>query len=289
LCKPGHAMESATCFPIEGCELQPISCLAQLSAGNCIRPKTVATGAGKFHTPPGRSSAGELLSCPQRHLVLTPPCTTIQDSSWLRTVALHAHHKTPVIPDVLASISTNFPRFDAAVFLTADLAERRRNSRSASMNSPGATTLSTSSRSRRGGVPPPRGHVAGSHAQEDSGAVDRNYPINAVGGCGGSPSCSGNHFPELNGCATKMPAASNRNGETIEDIRSIRMVEKEPTRKAFFGVRCTLRAHRPCHVASVKRLWQHGHAPSNPRTSAKKALGCGSVIIARNAGGARWA
>src|SRR5258708_1606881 len=39
--------------------------------------------------------------------------------------------------------------------------------------------------------------------------------------------------------------------------------------------------------ANVRR--QHGHSPSNPLTSARNADGCGSVVIALNASGARCA
>ncbi len=50
----------------------------------------------------------------------------IQDSCWLRTLAYHTFHGTPGIPELLRAAAPSFPRFDAAVFLTADLAERRR-------------------------------------------------------------------------------------------------------------------------------------------------------------------
>ena len=49
----------------------------------------------------------------------------IQDSCWLRTLAYHTFHGTPRIPELLRSAAPTFPGFDAAVFLTADLAERR--------------------------------------------------------------------------------------------------------------------------------------------------------------------
>lgn len=41
--------------------------------------------------------------------------------------------------------------------------------------------------------------------------------------------------------------------------------------------------------ASPNGLLQHGHSPSWPLTSDQKALGCGSVMIALKASGARWA
>src|SRR5262249_29250012 len=43
------------------------------------------------------------------------------------------------------------------------------------------------------------------------------------------------------------------------------------------------------YAASANRLRQHGHSPSNPRASAANAVGCGRVMIALNASGARWA
>jgi hypothetical protein len=49
-----------------------------------------------------------------------------------------------------------------------------------------------------------------------------------------------------------------------------------------------LRSHRLCQ-ASAKPLRQHGHSPSCPLSSAENAVGCGSVMIALNASGARWA
>lgn len=43
------------------------------------------------------------------------------------------------------------------------------------------------------------------------------------------------------------------------------------------------------YETSAKRLRQHGHSPSYPLTSAVNADGCGMVIIALNANGARCA
>jgi len=56
-----------------------------------------------------------------------PPAGTvqIQDSSWLRTLAFHTHHRTPAIPEELRSASASFPAFDAAIFLTASIERRR--------------------------------------------------------------------------------------------------------------------------------------------------------------------
>jgi thymidylate kinase len=57
-----------------------------------------------------------------------PPNGTIhiQDSCWLRTLAYHTFHATPGIPALLQGTMSSFPRFDAAVFLTAGIDERRR-------------------------------------------------------------------------------------------------------------------------------------------------------------------
>ena len=43
------------------------------------------------------------------------------------------------------------------------------------------------------------------------------------------------------------------------------------------------------HFDSANGLRQQGHSPSWPRASDEKADGCGSVVIALNASGARWA
>lgn len=50
----------------------------------------------------------------------------LQDSCWLRTLAYHTWKNTPAIPDQLARAARSFPRFDAALFLTAGIEERRR-------------------------------------------------------------------------------------------------------------------------------------------------------------------
>ena len=57
-----------------------------------------------------------------------PPDGTIhlQVSCWLRTLAYHTWKNTPAIPDQLADAARDFPRFDAAIFLTAGVKERRR-------------------------------------------------------------------------------------------------------------------------------------------------------------------
>jgi hypothetical protein len=43
------------------------------------------------------------------------------------------------------------------------------------------------------------------------------------------------------------------------------------------------------YPASANLLRQHGHSPSKPLTNAKNALGCGNVMMALNASGARCA
>lgn len=49
----------------------------------------------------------------------------LQDSCWLRSLAYHTWKDTPAIPEQLARAARYFPRFDAAVFLTAGIEERR--------------------------------------------------------------------------------------------------------------------------------------------------------------------
>ncbi len=62
-----------------------------------------------------------------RHWTPPPDGTIhIQDSCWLRTLAYHTARGTPGIPPLLHKAMLSFPRFDAAVFLTAGIEERRR-------------------------------------------------------------------------------------------------------------------------------------------------------------------
>lgn len=49
----------------------------------------------------------------------------VQDSCWLRTLAMHRLRGTPPVAGLLEEAARTFPRFDAAVFLTAGLATRR--------------------------------------------------------------------------------------------------------------------------------------------------------------------
>lgn len=57
-----------------------------------------------------------------RHFQRPPKGTAhVQDSSWLRTFAFHNHHQTPGISRALFSASASFPKFDAAIFLTAGI------------------------------------------------------------------------------------------------------------------------------------------------------------------------
>jgi thymidylate kinase len=62
----------------------------------------------------------------------------LQDSCWLRTLAYHTLHGTPGVPDLLREAAPSFPRFDVAVFLTADLAERRRRLAQREREQPGS-------------------------------------------------------------------------------------------------------------------------------------------------------
>jgi thymidylate kinase len=65
----------------------------------------------------------------------------IQDSCWLRTLAYHTFHETPRIPELLSAAVASFPRFDAAVFLTADLVERRRRLEQRESEEPGSNDV----------------------------------------------------------------------------------------------------------------------------------------------------
>jgi thymidylate kinase len=63
----------------------------------------------------------------ERHFTPPPDGTVhLQDSCWLRTLAYHSWKDTPVIPEQIARAARYFPRFDAAIFLTAEMGERRR-------------------------------------------------------------------------------------------------------------------------------------------------------------------
>jgi dTMP kinase len=62
-----------------------------------------------------------------RHFQSPPPGTVhVQDSCWLRTLAWHTHRGTPAIPALLQEAAEAFPRFHAAVFLTASVTARQR-------------------------------------------------------------------------------------------------------------------------------------------------------------------
>jgi len=62
-----------------------------------------------------------------RHFIPPPDgMIHIQDSCWLRTLAYHSVGGTPLISELLREVASGFPRFDAALFLTAEIAERRR-------------------------------------------------------------------------------------------------------------------------------------------------------------------
>jgi hypothetical protein len=69
-----------------------------------------------------------------------PPDGTIhlQASSWLRTVSYHMVRGTPQIAGLLLEASAAFPTYDRAVFLTADLEERRRRLQQRECDRPGA-------------------------------------------------------------------------------------------------------------------------------------------------------
>lgn len=48
----------------------------------------------------------------------------LQDSSWLRTLAFHTYHDTPGVAAQLRAACSYFPKFDAAIFLTASINRR---------------------------------------------------------------------------------------------------------------------------------------------------------------------
>ena len=62
----------------------------------------------------------------------------VQDSCWMRTLAHHTFHETPRIPELLRAAAASFPRFDVAIFLTADLVERRRRLEQRECEHPGS-------------------------------------------------------------------------------------------------------------------------------------------------------
>jgi thymidylate kinase len=71
----------------------------------------------------------------------TPPpdgMVHIQDSCWLRTLAYHTWNDTPAIPEQLARAARYFPQFDAAVFLTARIEERRQRLTQREREQPGS-------------------------------------------------------------------------------------------------------------------------------------------------------
>jgi thymidylate kinase len=71
----------------------------------------------------------------------TPPpdgMVHLQDSCWLRTLAYHSWKDTPAIPGQLARAARYFPRFDAAVFLTAGIEERQRRLAQRERDQPGS-------------------------------------------------------------------------------------------------------------------------------------------------------
>lgn len=77
-----------------------------------------------------------------RHFAPPPPGTIhLQDSCWLRTLAYHTVRGTPGIPQLLRRAMPTFPRFDAAVFVTAALIERQRRLLKREVEQPGVNDL----------------------------------------------------------------------------------------------------------------------------------------------------
>lgn len=74
-----------------------------------------------------------------RHFTPPPDGTIhLQDSCWLRTLAYHTWKDTPAIPEQLARAARYFPRFDAAIFLTAGVEERRQRLAQREREQPGS-------------------------------------------------------------------------------------------------------------------------------------------------------
>jgi hypothetical protein len=74
-----------------------------------------------------------------RHFIAPPDgMVHIQDSCWLRTLAYHTWKDTSAIPEQLARAGRFFPRFDAAIFLTAGIEERRRRLAQRERDQPGS-------------------------------------------------------------------------------------------------------------------------------------------------------
>jgi len=62
----------------------------------------------------------------------------LQDSCWVRTLAHHALQGTPDIPAMLRREALAFPRFDIAIFLTADLTVRQKRLHQREVDDPGS-------------------------------------------------------------------------------------------------------------------------------------------------------
>jgi thymidylate kinase len=58
----------------------------------------------------------------------------IQDSSWLRTLAFEQLYGSPALAHLMEEQGRLFPRFDAAIFLTASLPERQRRLQTRAVN-----------------------------------------------------------------------------------------------------------------------------------------------------------
>jgi thymidylate kinase len=74
-----------------------------------------------------------------RHFTPPPDGTVhLQDSCWLRTLAYHTWKNTPAIPEQVAYAARYLPQFDAAVFLTAGIEDRRRRLTQREREDPGS-------------------------------------------------------------------------------------------------------------------------------------------------------
>ena len=83
-------------------------------------------------------------------------------------------------------------------------------------------------------------------------------------------------------CCHCSPAA---NGETDRpELKLVPFVCRTDARKAASDDHIAR-----AYDSSANGLLQHGHSPSYPLTRAENAVGCGRVVIALNASGARCA
>lgn len=129
----------------------------------------------------------------------------------------------------------------------------------------------------------------------------RAAAITPAGQNGASESTSGTSTSRTNGLKIIRPSVVNmiaRNRD-LGDFCGSRKPPSSTNRPLIHKLRCALRSNRPCDydfAAPVTPSWslrvikipsQHGHSTSYPLTRDENAEGCGKVVIALNASGAR--